>query len=325
MLLGCHTMWKMLALVAKSLEATSISAAKRKVAEELVRDPSNNHANNLMTVLASLPPGEVITVGTERVSRVLIPGPRKQSTTDPGTAQTWKLAKAYAPSTAPVLILGESGTGKEAIARVLHEESPRANEPFIAINCGGFTETLVESELFGYEKGAFTGAATQKKGSLEAAKEGTVFLDEIGELPLQVQVRLLRVLEDRTFRRVGGDGANPVAFKGRIIAATHRDLMAQTRASTFREDLFYRLAVLVLRTVPLRERIEDAVELAKLWLGEEGLLLSEAAADRIRAYTFPGNIRELNNIIRRAVVHAKFENRTLVIVPDLGFDTWAAR
>lgn len=302
-------------LVSQACKTTSVSAAKQAIGNALYRDPCNSYAGTMAAVLGALPPGDIRSVVSPVYS---VEGPKGQATTDVHTTKVWALAKAYADSLAPVLVNGESGTGKEVLARILHEESARKEKPFIAINCGGFTETLVESELFGYEKGAFTGATSTKRGSLEAAGEGTVFLDEIGELPLTVQVRLLRVLEDRSFRRVGGDGSNPLSFRGRIVAATHRNLVEQVRLGHFREDLYYRIAVLLLQTNALRNRVEDAVMLAERWLKAEMLLLSDAAANALRAYHFPGNIRELSNLVKRAAIHARIENRTTVVVDDLG-------
>ncbi len=302
-------------LVARALNASSIGAARRAAAAQLLQDPSNMHANTLLSVLGCLPMGEILATNVDTSANyALYKGPKDQITSCALTNAAWKRAETYAGSLAPVLILGESGTGKEAIARMLHDISPRAAKPFVAINCGGFTETLVESELFGYEKGAFTGAQSMKRGSLESAGDGTVFLDEIGELPLAVQVRLLRVLEDKTFRRVGGDGANPIAFRGRVVAATHRDLPKLINAGTFREDLYYRIAVLELRTVPLRLRIEDALMLASAWLSP--LTLSDAAIDVLRNRPWNGNIRELRNVCERAKLHAMADGRTQVLATD---------
>jgi Nif-specific regulatory protein len=216
------------------------------------------------------------------------------------------IAKA-APSASTVLIMGESGTGKELLARAVHRNSPRANKPFMAINCAALTESLLESELFGYEKGAFTGANAQKKGKLETAEGGTVFLDEIGELAIPMQAKLLRVLQEREFDRVGG--TRPIKLDVRLVAATNRDLEQEVKAGRFRQDLFYRLNVVVLRTAPLRERTEDILPLAQHFARKYASLcgrkitgFTAKARAYLQQYGWPGNVRELENAIERAVV-----------------------
>src|SRR4051794_10891768 len=218
-----------------------------------------------------------------------------------------QLIARLAPQDTSVLILGESGTGKELVARALHRLSPRGAKPFIAINCAAVTETLLESELFGHEKGAFTGAVAQKKGKLEMAEGGTVFLDEIGELAPQLQAKLLRVLQQREFDRVGGD--RTLKLDARIVAATNRDLGAEARRGAFREDLYHRLNVVALRVPPLREHAGDIPALARYFLGRAAARcrrrvsgISEDAERSLMAYHWPGNIRELENAIERAVV-----------------------
>ncbi len=203
----------------------------------------------------------------------------------------------------PVLVTGESGAGKEGIARLLHERGPRAKGPFVAVNAGGLAPQLVESELFGHTKGAFTGAVADHRGAFEQAAGGTLFLDEIGELPLQLQARLLRVLDGWKVRRVGGEGE--VAVDVRLVCATHRDLAAMVRAGTFREDLHYRIRQEVLHVAPLRERPEDVAALAEHFLralepevGERAL--SEEAVARLLAHPFPGNVRELKSVVQGA-------------------------
>lgn len=205
-----------------------------------------------------------------------------------------------------VLILGETGTGKELVARIIHELSPRADRRFVAFNCGVFTEELITSELFGYEKGAFTGAAKSKKGLLETAEGGTVFFDEIGELPLSMQVKLLRVLQERSLRRVGGTSEITVDF--RVLAATNKDLKREIEVGTFRPDLFYRLDVITLAVPSLAERREDIPLLARHFLakynqpGRPLPTLSPAAERRLMLYDYPGNIRELENIAQRMLI-----------------------
>jgi transcriptional regulator with PAS, ATPase and Fis domain len=212
-----------------------------------------------------------------------------------------------APSDTTVLILGESGTGKELVARAVHANSPRALKPFMAISCAALPENLLESELFGHEKGAFTGAFAQKVGKLEAAKGGTVFLDEIGEIPLPMQAKLLRVLQQREVERVGGMRAIPLDF--RLIAATNRNLEEAIRAGSFRQDLFYRLNVVTLHTPALRSRSEDILPLAQHFLARYGekcgrkiVGISPEARTLLRSYEWPGNVRELENAMERAVV-----------------------
>jgi len=229
--------------------------------------------------------------------------------------------RKIAPTNATVLIEGESGTGKELVAKAIHFNSPRRNKPFVAVNCSAFAETLLESELFGHEKGAFTGAAAMKKGRFELADTGTLFLDEIGELSQNIQVKLLRVLQEKTFERVGG--VKLVAADIRIIAATNRKLKDEVEQGRFREDLFYRLNVLPLVLPPLRERSEDIRLLVnhfvKKYAGERKSDIPvtgiEQAAERIfYEYSWPGNVRELENVIERAVILCPDE---LIRVSDL--------
>jgi transcriptional regulator with PAS, ATPase and Fis domain len=212
-----------------------------------------------------------------------------------------------AQSDATVLITGESGTGKELVARAVHSNSRRAAKPFVAINCAALAESLLESELFGHEKGAFTGALAQKKGKLEAAGGGTVFLDEIGEMPMPLQAKLLRVLQQREVERVGG--LNTIQLDFRLVAATNRNIEECIRQGTFRQDLYYRLNVIALRTPALRERPEDIMPLAKHFAaryaekcGRQVAGISPRAAGLLRSFDWPGNVRELENAIERAVV-----------------------
>jgi Nif-specific regulatory protein len=230
-----------------------------------------------------------------------------------------KMVDRVGPQDTTVLILGESGTGKELVARALHLRSPRREKPFVAINCAALTETLLESELFGHEKGAFTGAVAQKKGKLELAEGGTVFLDEIGELAPTLQAKLLRVLQQREFDRVGG--TKTLRLNVRLIAATNRDLAAEARKGAFREDLFHRLNVVALRTPALRERREDIPDLAYFFLQRAAgryerkvTGLSPEAERCLVQYGWPGNVRELENAIERAVVLGDTE---LIMPEDL--------
>jgi len=220
------------------------------------------------------------------------------------------LAERVAPTDANVLLLGESGTGKEIFAQAIHAASHRAEAPFVPVNCGALPETLLESELFGHEKGAFTGAIRTKPGRFEIAEGGTVFLDEIGELPQSIQVKLLRVLQDRTYVRVGGEEMRRADV--RILAATNRHLEEMIQQGKFREDLYYRLNVFPIRLVALRERREDIPPLVEhfLLLQERALAhLTPDALEYLRGYEFPGNIRELQNLIERACILAGPEGK----------------
>ncbi len=217
-----------------------------------------------------------------------------------------ELLNRAAPSTTPVLLLGESGTGKELAAQTLHELSPRRDRPFVPVDCSGLSEALFESELFGYEKGAFTGATQRKIGLVEAAAGGTLFLDELGDIPLNMQVKLLRLLETGTFRRVGGIETLPADF--RLVAATHRDLRRMVESGQFRLDLYYRISAFPVPLPALRERREDLPRLADTLLDRlapgRGIRLSPAAMARLMEHAFPGNVRELRNILERAVLLA---------------------
>ena len=225
----------------------------------------------------------------------------------PAMASLIELTKRAADSDATVLLLGESGTGKELFARSIHQWSPRAERPFVVINCVALTETLLENELFGHEKGAFTGATTQQKGKVEMADDGTLFLDEIGDMAPDLQAKLLRLLQDREFHRVGG--TRVVRVNIRVIAATNRDLSKAVKEGAFREDLFHRLNVISVSIPPLRERPEEIPRLAEVFLqrytkemGKPGMHLTLAALRTMRTYPWPGNVRELENAVARAVV-----------------------
>ncbi len=243
-------------------------------------------------------------------------------TSDPQMLQVCRMVERVAPSDATVLLLGDSGTGKEVLARAVHDLSNRAKERFVAINCAAIPENLLESELFGYEKGAFTGATRQTIGKIEHADKGTLFLDEIGDLPQSLQAKLLRFLQERTVERLGGRNEIPVDV--RIIGATNQDLQALIRAGDFREDLFYRISEISIEIPPVRERQGDATLLAHALLErfarEQGKPRRGFTADALRAiegHPWPGNVREMENLIRRAVIMA---DGNLVTAEDLGLE-----
>jgi DNA-binding NtrC family response regulator len=226
-------------------------------------------------------------------------------TADRDFARTFALIEKVAVHDATVCVFGETGTGKELVAQALHKLSGRRGGPFVPLNCAAVPQNLVESELFGHEKGAFTGADRQRKGAFEEAHGGTVFLDEVGELPLDVQAKLLRVLETHAVRRVGGRG--DVAVDVRVVAATHRDLAKHVQEGKFREDLLHRLYVIPLRLPPLRERPADLAHLARhfcatLSPAARKVTLVDAADRKLRGHAFPGNVRELKNVIQRAII-----------------------
>ncbi|HUS63333.1 MAG TPA: sigma 54-interacting transcriptional regulator [Kofleriaceae bacterium] len=264
---------------------------------------------------ARLQPGEVADLGEVMVilqrgfepAARTAPAPASASASAPEDAgdsemdRVQRLIRRVARGTISVLIQGETGVGKEVAAERVHQLSPRAGKPFLRLNCGGFTESLLESELFGHEKGAFTGAVAQKLGLLENADGGTVFLDEVGELPAALQVKLLRVLENRQVQRVGA--LTPRTIDVRFVAATHRDLEAEIARGAFREDLYYRIAGVAVVIPPLRERIAELAPLARRFAG--GTPITPAALAALEAYTWPGNIRELRNVIERAVLLAE--------------------
>lgn len=238
-----------------------------------------------------------------------------------GLGRVITLLKMVAPTDATVLIIGESGTGKELVARSIHNNSPRSKYPFVAVNCAALNENIIESELFGHEKGAFTGAVSQKKGKFELAHKGTIFLDEIGEMPLHTQVKLLRVIQEKEFERVGGEKGIKVDV--RIIAATNRDLKKMVENGDFREDLYFRLNVFPINMPPLRERPEEIELLAeffiKKYVDKNGKLIKGMSKDfinKLKNYDFPGNVRELENIIERSVILARSEILDGSLLPD---------
>ena len=244
-------------------------------------------------------------------------------TRDPGMLKICRQIERLAPTNATVLLLGESGTGKEVLARGLHQLSPRNDKRFVAINCAAIPDTLLEAELFGYEKGAFTGAAKTTPGKIETADAGTLFLDEIGDLPHPLQAKLLRFLQERVIERIGS--REEIAVDVRVVCATHRNLRDLIRDGGFREDLFYRLSEMVVTIPPLRDRSGDASLLAHAFVtrfgaqnGREKLRLREDALDAIGQHRWPGNIRELENCIKRATIMA---DGAAITAEDLGLET----
>ncbi len=230
-------------------------------------------------------------------------------TRDPGMLRVCRTIEKVASSNATIMLLGESGTGKELLARGLHQASPRKAGKFVAINCAAIPENLLESELFGYEKGAFTGAAKMTLGKIETANGGTLMLDEIGDLPISLQAKLLRFLQERTIERIGG--RQEIAVDVRIVCATHQDLKALTKEGRFREDLYYRLAEIVINIPPLRDRVGDPALLAHAFVrrfsqeqSRSAMTLTEEAVRAIETHPWPGNIRELENCIKRATIMA---------------------
>src|SRR5215208_6450539 len=261
-----------------------------------------------------LPPGQLIDGDSRLGDERLIGG-------DTGLAAVMIRARLVARSNAPVLLFGETGTGKEIIARAIHEHSPFRNGPFRRVNCGAIPAELIDSEPFGHEPGAFTGAVTRRKGWFEQADGGTLFLDEVGELALAAQVRLLRVVQDSEVVRVGGE--RPIRVNVRIVAATHRDLPAMVEAQRFREDLYYRLAVFPIVIPPLRDRPSDVRAFAEYFaeraanrFGVRPVPVTDAEVQLLTAYRWPGNVREMAAVMDRAVLIG--QGRTLNVAAALG-------
>jgi len=239
---------------------------------------------------------------------------------DPAMRLLIDLVERVAPSSAAVMVLGESGTGKELVARAIHARSPRAERPFVPVNCAAISKELIESELFGHEKGAFTGAVVAHKGAFEEADGGTIFLDEIGELPADLQAKLLRALESGEIKRVGS--SRPTHVDVRVVAASNRDLLAASRAGEFRDDLYYRLCVIPLTLPPLRNRRGDIPALAEFLLSRfsprgQTVRFTPAALARLEAHPWPGNVRELRNVVHRALL---LRRGTAIDETDLSFD-----
>ncbi|RKH30941.1 FHA domain-containing protein [Corallococcus praedator] len=266
-------------------------------------------------------------VGEAELILEVVPATKKEAPSfhgilggDPSVRQLTDLIQRVAPSTAAVTILGESGTGKELVANALHACSPRANRPLIPVNCAAISKELIESELFGHEKGAFTGSVGARKGAFEEADGGTLFLDEIGELPLDLQAKLLRALESGEIKRVGA--SRPIHVDVRVVAATNRDLLAASREGRFREDLYYRLCVVPLHLPPLRNRRGDVVGLAEHFVRTfaprgQTVRLTQPALERLQQHAWPGNIRELRNVVHRALLLRKGPS---IDAGDLSFD-----
>jgi hydrogenase-4 transcriptional activator len=292
----------------------------------LARSPRRFNADHQSLVASLLEPFSVALANDSRIhelarlrealeadKQALLSRLERQDVTDAivgsqgGLRTVMQRVEQVAPTDAPVLIFGETGTGKEVVARAIHARSRRAAGPVVRVNCGALPPGLVDSELFGHERGSFTGAVSTRKGWFERADGGTLFLDEVGELPLDAQVRLLRILQDGTYERVGGQ--RPLSVDVRIVAATHRDLQEMIARGTFREDLWYRIGVFPIRLPPLRERIEDIPPLAAhfAWragnrLGGTPLSLSPQDIELLVSYSWPGNVRELAAVIERAAI-----------------------
>jgi transcriptional regulator with PAS, ATPase and Fis domain len=294
---------------------TSVSRRHALLHVDPLRIEDLSSANGTRVAGRRLAPGSSALFSTEQVVElgkvVLVvhgsSSPRPPTAGEEGMQQVFTLVERVAPGTISVLIVGETGVGKEVIGERIHRASPRASKEIVRVNCAALNETLLESELFGYERGAFTGANTAKPGLLETANGGTFFLDEVGELPAPVQAKLLRVLETRQVRRLGG--LRPTSVDVRFISATNRDLRQLCASRLFREDLFYRLNGVTIRIPPLRERVPEIRALASQFLasaaaeaGRAGLALSEEALSALCRYSWPGNVRQLKNVIERAAL-----------------------
>jgi DNA-binding NtrC family response regulator len=293
--------------------------AMREGAYDFVEKPLKRHAI-VKSVRKAAERGRLLAENQSLKAEIKLLTHREIIGNAPVLRRVIEVASQAAPSTATVLVLGESGTGKELIARFIHERSARARGPFVAVNCAAIPESILESELFGYERGAFTGASTKKDGRFARATAGTLFLDEIGELAPQVQVKLLRVLQEGEYEPLGG---HTVRADVRILAATNRDLLTEVKEGRFREDLYYRLNVIAVVAPPLRSRREDVPLLVDHFLalyaaknGRARLRVAPSALEKMSDYPWPGNVRELENVIERAVVLCRGDELTEADLPD---------
>ncbi len=283
---------------------TAVQAMRRGAVDFLMKPCT---ADTLQLVLRRIERTSKLERENEYLRQEVLGAGSRTIAESPAMQETVRAAQRIAKSKGTVLVTGESGTGKERIAQMIHQESNRAGAPFVRVNCAALSENLLESELFGHEKGAFTGAIKSREGRFELADGGTLLLDEIGEISPALQAKLLRVLEEEEFERVGGTATIKVDV--RVIATTNRDLAAEVKAGRFREDLYYRLHVLPIHVSPLRERAKDVLPLARHFLthfartqGTNELTLSTAAEQKLLQWTWPGNVRELENVLQRAVV-----------------------
>ncbi|MBP1611719.1 MAG: sigma-54 dependent DNA-binding response regulator, partial [Acidobacteria bacterium] len=341
---GADALDKLLAALAAADPALPIVVAGRDLQGAVVAAAFRRRAIDVVATLDAVPEGapepalaaQLAALVARRRARTQgwlfedRPGLPRFIGTTPSMKEVARLVERVAPSEATVLILGESGTGKELVAKALHGLSPRRRGPFVAINCAAIPETLLENELFGHEKGSYTGANATAIGKVEAAEKGTLFLDEIGEMPLPLQSKILRLLQDHTYDRIGGTKTRKADV--RIITATNRDLKTEAAAKRFREDLYYRLSVVPILLPALRDRPTDVPVLAQVIverlakdLGRPGLHISPEALDRLTRYRWPGNVRELENELERAAVLAggerigvaELELRARVEDPDM--------
>jgi DNA-binding NtrC family response regulator len=283
---------------------TAVQAMRRGAVDFLMKPCT---ADTLQLVLRRIERTSKLERENEYLRQEVLGAGSRTIAESPAMQETVRAAQRIAKSKGTVLVTGESGTGKERIAQMIHQESNRAGAPFVRVNCAALSENLLESELFGHEKGAFTGAIKSREGRFELADGGTLLLDEIGEISPALQAKLLRVLEEEEFERVGGTATIKVDV--RVIATTNRDLAAEVKSGRFREDLYYRLHVLPIHVSPLRERSKDVLTLARHFLthfartqGTNELTLSTAAEQKLLQWTWPGNVRELENVLQRAVV-----------------------
>ncbi len=297
---------------------TAVSAM-RDGAYDFVEKPLKRHAI-VKSVRKAAERGRLLAENQSLKAEIRILTKREIVGNSPVLRRVIEVATQAAPSTATVLVLGESGTGKELIARYIHERSARAKGPFVAVNCAAIPESILESELFGHERGAFTGAVAKKEGRFAKASGGTLFLDEIGELSPQVQVKLLRVVQEGEYEPLGG---NTVRSDVRLLAATNRDLITEVKEGRFREDLYYRLNVVAVTSPPLRSRREDIPLLVDHFLalycaknGRARMRVSAGALEKLADYAWPGNVRELENVVERAVVLSRGEELTERDLPD---------